>query len=222
MLYNLSGICSKEKAFGNPVDLRNINGVYIMTKSIANVVKSAEINTLESQGKALHTAWKRIVKAEKKQIVDFDLPLGKLMMSLAAEAGGNINKDRLQDCNIHNIPKQRRSEAKQLAELWDNLQDYLPRFTSTSAMLKAYKADNKPVEEPKAEQVADETTEGKTSDVGQTETQPKAKRMSPDDVAESVLAMLDANDITLAQFEASFASLAAILRDEDTNKKAVA
>ncbi len=193
-----------------------------MTKSIANVVKSAEINTLESQGKALHNAWKRIVRAEKKQIVDFDLPLGKLMMSLAAEAGGNINKDRLQDCNIHNIPKQRRSEAKQLAELWDNLQDYLPRFTSTSAMLKAYKADNKPVEEPKAEQVADETTEGKTSDVGQTETQPKAKRMSADDVAESVLDMLDANGITLAQFEASFASLAAILKDEDTNKKAVA
>ena len=89
-------------------------------------------------------------------------------------------------------------------------------------MLKAYKADNKPAEEPKAEQVADETTEGKTSDVGQTETQPKAKRMSPDDVAESVLDMLDANGITLAQFEASFDSLKAILKDEDTIKKAVA
>ena len=163
------------------------------------------------------------MRAEKKQIVDFDLPLGKVMMALAAESGGNIKKSRLQDCNIHNIPKQRRSDAKQLAELWDNLQDYLPRFTSTSAMLKAYKADNKPAEQPKAEQVADETTEGKTSDVGQTESKPKAKRMTADDVAESVLDMLDANGIILAQFEASFASLAAILEDEDTNKaKAVA
>ena len=178
----------------------------------SNVV-TAEINTLESQGKALHNAWKRIVRAEKKQIVDFDLPLGKVMKALAAESGGNIKKSRLQDCNIHNIPKQRRSDAKQLAELWDNLQDYLPRFTSTSAMLKAYKADNKPAEQPKAEQVADETTEGKTSDVGQTESKPKAKRMTADDVAESVLDMLDANGITLAQFEASFASLAAILKD---------
>ena len=219
MLYNLSGICSKEKAFGNPVDLRNINGVYTMTKSIANVVKSAEINTLESQGKALHTAWKRIVKAEKKQIVDFDLPLGKLMMSLAAEAGGNINKDRLQDCNIHNIPKQRRSEAKQLAELWDNLQDYLPRFTSTSAMLKAYKADNKAPVEPEAEQqVEAKTTEGKTSDVGQTES-----TMDATDIATEVFSMLDKHNVSLADFKEQFAAVCEIMETEDTNKtKAVA
>ena len=58
-----------------------------MSKKIANEV-TAEINTLESQGKALNAKWKRIVRAEKKQIVDFDLPLGKVMVALAAEAGG--------------------------------------------------------------------------------------------------------------------------------------
>lgn len=223
MLYNLSGICSKEKAFGNPVDLLIINGVYTMTKSIANVVKSAEINTLESQGKALHTAWKRIVKAEQKQMTEFDLPLGNLLIALQAEGEGRIAKSRLRDCNLHVICRRRRSDAKVLAENWDELQDMSKRFTSTSALLKAWKAEKKSAEQPKAEQVEAETTEGKTSDVGQTETQPKAKRMSADDVAESVLDMLDANGITLAQFEASFASLAAILKDEDTNKvKAVA
>lgn len=194
-----------------------------MSKKIANVV-TAEINTLESQGKALNAKWKRIVRAEKKQIVDFDLPLGKVMMALAAESGGNIKKSRLQDCNIHNIPKQRRSDAKQLAELWDNLQDYLPRFTSTSAMLKAYKADNKPAEQPKAEQVEAETTEGKTSDVGQTETQPKAnaQKLSPSEIAIQVLDMLEANDVPVDTFQLAFDGIVLILKDEDTNKKAVA
>ena len=188
-----------------------------MTKSIANVVKSAEINTLESQGKALHTAWKRIVKAEKKQIVDFDLPLGKLLVSLAAEAGGNIKKERLQDCDIHNIPKQRRSDAKQLAELWDNLTDYLPRFTSTSAMLKAYKADNKAPLEPEAKQDEDKTTEGKTSDVGQTES-----IMDATDIATEVFSMLDKHNVSLADFKEQFAAVCEIMETEDTNKKAVA
>ena len=190
-----------------------------MTKSIANEVITAEINTLESQGKELGAAWKRIVKAEKKQIVDFDLPLGKLLVSLAAEAGGNIKKERLQDCDIHNIPKQRRSDAKQLAELWDNLTDYLPRFTSTSAMLKAYKADNKSPVEPEAEQqVEAETTESKKSDVGQTES-----IMDATDIATEVFSMLDKHNVSLADFKEQFAAVCEIMENEDTNKvKAVA
>ena len=186
-----------------------------MTKSIANVVNSAEINTLEAQGKALHNAWKRIVRAEKRQITEFDLPLGNLLVELSLEAGGNIKKERLQECNIHNIPKQRRSDAKQLAELWDNLTDYLPRFSSTSAMLKAYKADNKAPVEPKAK-----STEGEKSDVGQTETSPKAsKPMQADDVAVAVLEMLEANNISLDDFNKSFEAISTILQDEDTDKQ---
>lgn len=137
-----------------------------MTKK-NNEVK-AEINTLESQGKALKAAWGRIVRAEKRQITEFDLPLGKLMMELSAEGNGRISTARLKECSVHNIPKQRRSEAKQLAELWDNLQDYLPRFSSTSAMLKAYKADNKPVEPKGSETPTQPEPKGSDkSDVGQ-------------------------------------------------------
>lgn len=138
-----------------------------MTKK-TNEVK-AEINTLESQGKALNTKWKRIVKAEKRQIIEFDLPLGKLLIDLSAEGNGRISTARLKECSVHNIPKQRRSEAKQLAELWDNLQDYLPRFTSTSAMLKAYKDDNKTPVEPKGSETPEqpEPKGSDKSDVGQ-------------------------------------------------------
>ncbi len=188
-----------------------------MTKSNINEVTSAEINTLESQGKALGNAWKRIVKAEKKQITEFDLPLGKLLIELSVEAGGNIKKNRLQDCGIQNVPKQRRTDAKQLAELWDNLTDYLPRFTSTSAMLKAYKADNKAPVESKAK-----NTVGEKSDVGQTEKPTASKPMQADDVAVAVLEMLEANNISLDDFNKSFEAISNILQDEDTNKQAVA
>lgn len=190
----------------------------------SNVV-IAEINTLESQGKALHTAWKRIVKAEQKQMTEFDLPLGNLLIALQAEGEGRIAKSRLRDCNLHVICRRRRSDAKVLAENWDELQDMSKRFTSTSALLKAWKAEKKAnADEPKAEQVADETTEGKTSDVGQTETQPKAnaEKLNPSEIAIQVLDMLEANDVSVDTFQLAFDGIVSILKDEDTNKKAVA
>ena len=190
-----------------------------MTKKIANVVK-AEINTLESQGQALHLAWKRIVRAEKRQITEFDLPLGNLLIALQAEGEGRIAKSRLRDCNLHVICRRRRSDAKILAENWDVLEPMSKRFTSTSALLKAWKAEQKAnADEPKAEKVAKETTEGKTSDVGQN-AKPKAKRMSADDVAVSVLEMLETHGIKLADFEKSFAAIADIIKTEDKPKKA--
>ena len=188
-----------------------------MSKKINKV--TAEINTLEAQGKALHTAWKRIVRAEKRQITEFDLPLGKLLMELQAEGEGRISKARLRDCNLHAIDRRRRSDAKKLAENWDVLEPMLPRFTSTSALLKAWQVEQKASDEPKAEKVTEETTEGKASDVGQN-AKPKAKRMSADDVAVAVLDMLEANGISLDDFNKSFKEISAILKDEDKSKKA--
>ena len=51
-----------------------------MTKKIVNEVKS-EINTLEAQGAKLGLKWKAIQRSDRKQITDFDLPLGKLMLA---------------------------------------------------------------------------------------------------------------------------------------------
>jgi len=191
-----------------------------MTKKIANVVK-AEINTLESQGQALHLAWKRIVRAEKRQITEFDLPLGNLLIALQAEGEGRIAKSRLRDCNLHVICRRRRSDAKILAENWDVLEPMSKRFTSTSALLKAWKAEQKAnADEPKAEKVAKETTEGKTSDVGQNAKPKASKPMQADDVAVAVLDMLEANNISLDDFNKSFKEISAILKDEDKSKKA--
>ena len=182
-----------------------------MTKKIANVVK-AEINTLESQGLALHNAWNRIVRAEKRQITEFDLPLGNLLIALQAEGEGRIAKSRLRDCNLHVICRRRRSEAKILAENWAEIEPMSKRFTSTSALLKAWKAEQKAKDEPKAEKVAEETTEGKTSDVGQNAKPSASKPMKADDVAVAVLDMLDANNISLDDFEKSFEAIKAILK----------
>jgi len=195
-----------------------------MTKSIANVVNAAEINTLEAQGKALHNAWKRIVKAEQKQMTEFDLPLGNLLIALQAEGEGRIAKSRLRDCNLHVICRRRRSDAKVLAENWTELEGMSKRFTSTSALLKAWKAEQKAnADEPKAEQVEAETTEGKTSDVGQNEVQATANTMDATDIATEVFSMLDKHNVSLADFKEQFAAVCEIMETEDTNKaKAVA
>ena len=192
-----------------------------MTKKIVNEVKS-EINTLEAQGHALGKAWKAIQRRDRKQITDFDLPLGKLMLALEAEGSGQIKKARLIACGVNNIDRRRRNDAKHLAANWDELSPMVSRFTSTTALLAAWNKSKKAdaPSKPKADK-PEQPKADKVSNVGQSEEQPKAsKPMSADDVAESVLDMLDANGITLAQFEASFAALAAILKDEDTNKKA--
>ena len=85
-----------------------------MTKKIANVVK-AEINTLESEGKALASIWRGIAKGNFENATKadgFDTRLGKLMQKLKAETdAGRISSARLKDCNIHNIDKRRRAEA---------------------------------------------------------------------------------------------------------------
>jgi hypothetical protein len=78
-------------------------------------------NTLEIQGKELAAEYKtRTAKADrimfnfkKDTAADgFDTRLGKLMQSLRLEGGMRISSDRLRDCGIASIPKQRRSDAE--------------------------------------------------------------------------------------------------------------
>jgi hypothetical protein len=158
---------------------------------MTNEVKIAQsLNTLETQGHALATKWKAIVKAEKKQITDFDLPLGKLMLALEAEAsGGQIKKERLIACGINGIDRRRRNDAKHLAANWDELSPMVKRFTSTTALLadwnKSKKADapskpkaNKP-EQPEA---------GKPSNVGQSDEKPFA---TPSDIALNLMLQIE-------------------------------
>ena len=89
------------------------------------------INSLEDQGKALAVSFAVIEKADAKNfklslrvdepkenstefrfaIHGFDYKLGQLMLSLKAEGGERIPTQRIRDCHLHLIAKQRRAEA---------------------------------------------------------------------------------------------------------------
>ena len=88
-----------------------------MTASTQIVV----LNTLENEGKELAAEYKtRTAKADRIMFNfkrdtaadGFDTRLGKLMQSLRLEGGMRISSDRLRDCGIASIPKQRRSDAE--------------------------------------------------------------------------------------------------------------
>jgi len=164
-----------------------------MTTKIETV---ENLNTLETEGHALGKKWKAIVKSDRKQITDFDLPLGKLMLALEAEGSGQIKKARLIACGINGIDRRRRNDAKHLAANWDELSPMVKRFTSTTALLAAWnkskKADN--ADEPKADKPEQPKAE-KASNVGQSDT-----IMSARDIAFEAMIKCEVNGIAIKDF----------------------
>ena len=206
-----------------------------MTKKIANEVITAEINTLEAEGLALAKEWKSICKADKARFTKsttadgFDTRLGKLMLALKAEGGERIATARLRDCGIAGIDKRRRSEAMWFVENETACRDFIKAskkgFTSLTALQAAMKKASKAEQssEPKAETPVEPKAEDKSNVGLNSEADTKPTKLDADTIAEQVFDLLEANGVTLKEFEASFAAIAAILKDEDTNKeKAVA
>ena len=139
----------------------------------------AVINTLESEGKALGDEYKsRSAKAEKvmfsfkRDTADngFDTRLGKLMQSLRLEGGMRISSDRLRDCGIASIPKQRRSDAEWYVNTKAEADAFNKKakkgFKNLSALRKAM-AEAAKADEPK--QPTESTDSDVKSDVGPTD-----------------------------------------------------
>ena len=133
------------------------------------------ITTLEDQGKALAEQWEVITKGDKKRFDKstktdgFDTKLGQLMVELKAEGGERIASQRLRDCHLHLIAKQRRAEALWFVENEDAARKFIAEskkgYTSLSALQKAFTKSNK----PKAEDTEDTNSEADVkSDVGPT------------------------------------------------------
>ena len=133
------------------------------------------ITTLEDQGKALAEEWEVITKGDKKRFNKstktdgFDTKLGQLMVELKAEGGERIASQRLRDCHLHLISKQRRAEALWFVENEDAARKFIAEskkgYTSLSALQKAFTKSNK----PKAEDTEDTNSEADVkSDVGPT------------------------------------------------------
>ena len=176
-----------------------------MTKK-TNEVK-AELNTLEAEGKALARIWSGITKGDFKNSTKangFDTRLGKLMVSLKAEANGRISSARLKEVGIHNIAKQRRSEALWFIENEVEAREFAKAskkgFTSLSALQKAMAKAAKPVE-PKGSETPEqpEPKGSDKSDVGQTTSGERSadQKTSALDIALLVLEQCELHGVEL-------------------------
>ena len=127
------------------------------TQSFSEKLASA-FNTLESRGSVIAKEYKVLSNAEKhlaKRNNVFDTALGELMFELKCEQDGKrIPTSRLQDCGIHNIPKQRRADAlfyvENKAECDSVAESSEKGFTNMNALVKATQKARK-ADEPKSD-----------------------------------------------------------------------
>ena len=154
------------------------------------------ITTLEDQGKALAEEWEVITKGDKKRFNKstkadgFDTRLGKLMVELRAEGGERITSQRLRECHLHLVAKQRRSEAEWFVNNEDAARKFIAEskngYTNLSALQKEFNKANK----PKAEDTEGTNSEADVkSDVGPTASD--GGTVTAEEVFKHLVAVLD-------------------------------
>jgi hypothetical protein len=162
------------------------------SKSTAKTVtvEGTSIQADIAEGKALFDIWKKKESSAKAAFTNdtkaegFDTRLGNLLLKLQKASsmnGGRISREILATHNLHKIDKRRRSEAlwfvKNQSEATAFIETSKKGFTSLTAlqaaMRKAAKADKPQTTEGETQT---ETTEGETSNVGQS--QPPKEKVS--------------------------------------------
>jgi len=178
------------------------------------------VSTLEMEGLALSNEWSNICKADKRRFNKntkadgFDTRLGKLMQKLKAEGGERISSDRLKDCNIHNIPKQRRSEALWFADNRDEALAFNKAskkgFTSLAALQQAMKkaAKAKLPTPPKGDEESQETSTETNEAVTQS-----AKTV--EDLALDILLQVEANGFKVSDFKVAINNAIGMIEDSN-------
>ena len=175
------------------------------------------IKSLKSIGSELTSAYKKeqsSLRTKTTKMVfsteSFEFKLGKLISEiLSLEKTKLISKELALKYSINAIDKRRRSEALNLFSNHSNYVTWLKnnpkkRFTSLSAMTKAYAFENKPkLEETvkQAEILQLEDNSSKQSDVGQSKEEPKAtKKLTASDIAFETVLQLSRNSISKEEF----------------------
>ena len=193
----------------------------------------AVLNTLENEGKELAAEYKtRTAKADRIMFNfkndtaanGFDTRLGKLMQSLRLEGGMRISSDRLRDCGIASIPKQRRSDAEWYVNTKAEADAFNKKakkgFKNLSALRKAM-ADAAKADEPK--QPTESTDSDVKSDVGPTDNVVEVvERLTAEEIGIQLVAMCKENKRNLADVLALFMVPKAEYAELPNNKKAVA
>ena len=140
------------------------------------------ISVLVKEGKALAAIWnqtnslKHTIKAS-----GFDTRLGKLLQELKAQStldSGQISRQTLTMYGINVIDRRRRSEALWFVENEVECRDFIAKskkgFSSLTALQAAMRKAAKAADEP----TEGKATEGKPSNVGQSDDQPKLVEQS--------------------------------------------
>ena len=193
----------------------------------------AVLNTLENEGKELAAEYKtRSAKADRIMFNfkndtaanGFDTRLGKLMQSLRLEGGMRISSDRLRDCGIASIPKQRRSDAEWYVNTKAEADAFNKKakkgFKNLSALRKAM-AKAAEADEPK--QPTESVDSDVKSDVGPTDNVVEiAERLTAEEIGIQLVAMCKENRRNLADVLALFMVPKAEYAELPNNKKAVA
>ena len=152
------------------------------------------------------------LKAKTTKVVfntdSLDYQIGQLIVNiLKVENVKFISKELAKKYGINTITKQRRSDAKILFENHEKIVTWLQstkqRYTSLSALLKAfYKATKPKSDKPKASDETKSQDEPKVQDSPKSDTtEPKVqKKMTASDVALEVLIQLEMHNISIKDF----------------------
>ena len=175
-----------------------------------------QLSTLQSIGanltKAYHKEQKSLRTKTTKMVFStesFEYQLGCLQSQiLTIENVKIISKALALKYGINSIDKRRKSEALWLFSNHSNIVTWLrqnpkKRFTSLTALQRAYSLANKPKEEASTQeeilQIEDKSSE--QSNVGHSEEKPKAKKkLTASDVAFETVLALDTNGISKEEF----------------------
>lgn len=176
-----------------------------MTNSATvQTTEGTTISALVKEGKALASIWKQTNSLKHTiKASGFDTRLGKLLQELKAQStldSGQISRQTLTMYGINIIDRRRRSEALWFVENEVDCRKFIEdgkfKGTSLTALQKAMRDAEKASTE--------ETTEGETSNVGQSDAeQPKAEttkpRISHKVMVNTIIAQAELNELDLEE-----------------------
>ena len=190
-----------------------------MAKQTKNFPSQNELKFIGANLAKLDAKETKSLKAKTTKVVfntdSLDYQIGQLIVNiLKLENVKFISKELAKKYGINTITKQRKSDAKILFENHEKIVTWLQstkqRYTSLSALLKAfYKATKPKSDKPKAsDETKSQETESETQKSPKSDTtEPKAqekKQMTASDLALEVLIMLESNKINVNDFAREF------------------
>ena len=186
-----------------------------MAKQTKNFPSQNELKVQGANLAKLDAKETKSLKAKTTKVVfntdSLDYQIGQLIVNiLKLENVKFISKELAKKYGINTITKQRKSDAKILFENHEKIVTWLQstkqRYTSLSALLKAfYKATKPKSDKPKAsDETKSQETESETQKSPKSDTtEPKAqekKQMTASDLALEVLVQLEMHNISIKDF----------------------